>query len=92
MFEPKAFPMATSTVSSPTAEKIDTLSADKDVQKATMIKPVAVFPKPVISAILTELVIVKSLVLSKASNEAMRITVLPKNPSSSNKACLPQTA
>jgi hypothetical protein len=89
IFEPKAFPIATSIVSSPTAEKIDTLSADSDVQKATNMKPVAVLPKPVISAILTEFVIVKSLVLSKTTNEAMRITALANDPSSSNNADLP---
>jgi hypothetical protein len=92
MFEPKAFPIATSTVSIPATEKMDTLSADREVQKATRMKPVAVFPKPIVSAILIELVIVKSLVLSKTSNEATRITVFPRNPSSSNKAALPRFA
>jgi hypothetical protein len=44
MFEPKEFPMATSIVYCPIAEKRDTLSADRDVQKAIRIKPIVVFP------------------------------------------------
>jgi hypothetical protein len=89
MFEPKAFPMATPMVCSPTTEKMDTLSADRDVQKATKIKPVAVLPKPVIPAIVTELVIVKSLVLSRMISEATRISTLPINPNSSSTVASP---
>jgi len=41
------------------------------------------------SATFTELVIVQSLALYKASNEAARISVLPNGPHSSNKAASP---
>jgi len=45
IFEPKAFPTATPMLSV-MAAKIDTESADGDVQKATNINPTVVFFKP----------------------------------------------
>lgn len=89
MFEPKTFPMATPIASCPIAAKIDTESSGKDVEKATKMNPTVVFPKPVMSATLTEFVIVKSLALSRATNDAKRIRTLPNSPHSSNKAGSP---
>ena len=86
MFEPKTFPMATPMVSCPIAEKMATESSGKDVEKATRMNPTVVFPKPVMSATLTEFVIVQSLALSKTSNAARRISALINRPS--NKASL----
>jgi hypothetical protein len=86
MFEPKTFPMATPILSCPIAAKMDTQSSGKDVENATRMNPIVVFPKPVMSATFTELVIVQSLDLYKASSEATRINALPNDPHSSNKA------
>jgi hypothetical protein len=81
MFEPKTLPMATPMDSCPIAAKMDTESSGKDVAKATKIKPTVVFPKPVMSATLTELVIVQSLALLSISKEARRIKALINIPS-----------
>jgi hypothetical protein len=89
MFEPRTFPMATPMLSCPITEKIDTHSSGKDVEKATNMNPIVVFPKPVISATFTELVIVQSLALYKASSEATRINALPNGPHPSNIAASP---
>jgi hypothetical protein len=78
--------MATPIAPCPIAAKMDTQSSGRDVEKATKINPTVVFPKPVISATLTEFVIVQSLALFRASNEAKRISALPNGPHSSNKA------
>jgi hypothetical protein len=51
--------------------------------------PTVVFPKPVMSATFTELVIVQSLALYKTSSEATRINALPSGPHSSNKVGSP---
>jgi len=84
MFEPNTFPMATPMLSCPIAAKMDTQSSGRDVEKATRMNPTVVFPKPVISATLTEFLIVQSLDLSKKSKESRRIATLPNSPSSSN--------
>jgi len=89
ILEPKTFPIATPMLSCPITEKIDTQSSGKDVEKATNMNPTVVFLKPVISATLTELVIVQSLALYKASSEATRINTLPNGPHPSNKTASP---
>jgi hypothetical protein len=77
------FPIATP-ILSVKAEKIDTERAGNDVQKATRINPVVVFPEPVTSATLTALSIVESLALSKTTSATTRINMLMSSPS--NKA------
>ncbi len=88
MFEPNTLPIATPMLSCPIAAKIDTQSSGKDVAKATRMKPTVVFPKPVISATLTELVIVQLLALSKKIKDPKRMAALPNSPSSSNNSVL----
>jgi len=56
------------------------------VEKATKMNPTVVFPNPVMSAILTEFVIVTSLALPRATSDAKRIRALPNRPHSSNNA------
>jgi len=90
MLEPNAFPTATPTASPPIAEKMATESSGKDVENATRRKPIVVFPNPVMSATLTELVIVKWLALSSTKSEPSRINALTSMPS--NKASHPLPA
>ncbi len=68
---------------------METKSSGNDVEKATKINPTVVFPKPAMSATLTELSIVESLALSRISNETRRIAVLPNGPNSSNRGLQP---
>jgi hypothetical protein len=84
MFEPKTFPMATPTPPWPRAAKTDTLSSGRDVENATSMNPTVVFPKPVISAILTELAIVQLLALFSKSNPATSISMFIRSANSSN--------
>jgi hypothetical protein len=84
MLEPKTLPKDTPMLVWLKTAKMDTLSSGKEVEKPTKIKPMVVFPKPVISETLIELFIVTSLALPRTISEAIRISRLPINPVSSN--------
>jgi hypothetical protein len=84
ILEPKALPMATPMLVWVKTAKMDTLSSGKEVAKPTKIKPMVVFPKPVMSETLIELFMVTSLALPRTMSEAMRTSKLPINPVSSN--------
>ena len=59
-FEPNTFPKATPIYSTPRKTEVATTqSSGRDVKSPTKIKPITVFPKPVISATLTELTITR---------------------------------
>jgi len=64
--------------------KMDTLSSGKEVEKPTRMKPMVVFPKPVISETLIELFMVTSLALPRTISEAIRMSTFPINPVPSN--------
>jgi hypothetical protein len=64
-----------------------TESSGKDVEKATSMNPIFVFPKPVMLAMLIELLIAKLLDLIKTANDASRIAIFPIDPSCSNTSC-----
>jgi hypothetical protein len=83
-FEPKAFPIATPTSSTPSAVSTEMLSSGSVVVIATNIKPIIVLPKPVKSATLTALSTAKSLARSRINNENRRINTLPSGPNHSN--------
>jgi hypothetical protein len=61
-----------------------TNNSGRDVEKATRINPTVVLPSPVMSAILTELVIVELLALPKMSKATTKAIALPISPSCSN--------
>ena len=61
MFEPRTFPMDTPTFSGSIIANMATNSSGKDVENATRMNPIAVFPKPVALATFTECLIVKRL-------------------------------
>jgi hypothetical protein len=66
-----------------------TTSSGREVEKATSMNPILVFPKPVTLAKLTELVIAKLLALIKTASEAMRTAMFPILPSCSNTLLVP---
>jgi hypothetical protein len=70
-------------------ENMTTTSSGREVEKATSMNPILVFPKPVMLAKLTELVIVKLLALIKTPNEAIRTAMFPILPSCSNTLLIP---
>jgi hypothetical protein len=70
-------------------ENMTTTSSGREVEKATSMNPILVFPKPVTLAKLTELVIVKLLALIKTTNEAIRTAMFPILPSCSNTLLVP---
>ena len=84
MLEPNTFPSETPTLSGFTTAKTDTLSSGSEVEKPTRMKPMVVFPKPVMSEILTAFLIVNSLPKTKKASEASRIPTFPSMPSASN--------
>jgi hypothetical protein len=58
-----------------------TKNSGRDVENATRINPTVVLPRPVVSAILTEFVIVELLALFKMSREITKTIALPISPS-----------
>ena len=62
-------------------ENKTTTSSGREVEKATSMNPILVFPKPVTLAKLTELVIVQLLALIKTINETTRTVMFPIIPS-----------
>ena len=84
MLEPNTFPSETPTLSGFTTAKTDTLSSGSEVEKPTRMKPIVVFPKPVMSEILTAFLMVNSLPKTKKAREASRIPAFPSMPSASN--------
>jgi hypothetical protein len=62
-------------------ENMTTTSSGREVEKATSMNPILVFPKPVTLAKLTELVIAQLLALIKTINEAIRTAMFPIIPS-----------
>ena len=83
MLEPKTFPMDTPTFSGFNTEKMATKSSGRDVEKATRMKPIVVFPNPVTLAKLTELLIVRLLDLIRTINAIIRIIIFPIIPNCS---------
>ena len=82
--------MATPIDPCPIDAKMDTRSSGREVENATRMNPMVVFPKPVISATLTELLIVTSLAFARIANETARTIVLPHIPSSSSNKAMSQ--
>jgi hypothetical protein len=70
-------------------ENVTTTSSGREVEKATSMNPILVFPKPVTLAKLTELVIAKLLALIKTASEEMRTAMFPILPSCSNTLLFP---
>jgi hypothetical protein len=64
--------------------KTATRNSGKDVEKATMMNPVFVFPKPVTLANLTELVMARLLAFIRIINATKRVAMLPIIPNCSN--------
>ena len=84
MLEPNTFPSETPTFSGFATANSDTLSSGNDVAKPTRTKPMVVFPKPVMSDILTEFFMVNSLPMTKKASEASKIIAFPAKPIPSN--------
>jgi uridylate kinase len=83
MLEPKTLPIDTPMFSEVTPKTV-TLSSGSDVAKPTRMKPMVVFPNPVIFDNLTELLMVTSLAIITLMIEARRIRKLPISPNPSN--------
>lgn len=84
MLEPNTFPIETPTLAGFATAKTETLSSGNDVAKPTRMKPMVVFPKPVMSETLTEFLIVTSLPMTKRTIETSKMSALPTTPSCSN--------
>jgi hypothetical protein len=89
MFDPRTLPTEIPIVLGFIIENRTTTSSGREVEKATSMNPILVFPKPVTLAKLTELVIVKLLALIKTTNEAIRTAMFPILPSCSNTLLVP---
>ena len=89
MFDPNTFPIETPTFSGLVTAKMETLSSGSEVEKPTRTKPTVVFPKPVMSEILTEFLIVNSLPITSRTIETSKMSELPTNPSCSNNSISP---
>ena len=87
MFDPSTLPTEMPIVSGFKVENIATKSSGREVEKATSMNPVFVFPKPVTLANLTELVIAKLLAFIKTASDAMRTAMFPTNPNCSSNPC-----
>ena len=84
MLEPSTFPIEMPTFSGLATAKTATLSSGKEVEKPTRMKPIVVFPNPVISETLIEFLIVTSLPRTRSTTETSRMSALPPAPSCSN--------
>jgi len=89
MFDPRTLPTEIPIACGFMRENMTTASSGREVEKATNMNPILVFPKPVMLAKLTELVIVKLLALIKTPNEAIRTAMFPILPSCSNTLLVP---
>lgn len=79
-FDPKTLPTETPIVCGLQIENMATKSSGREVEKATSINPIFVFPMPVALARLIELEIAILLALANTTNEATRIAMLPTIP------------
>ena len=84
MFEPNTFPIETPTFSGLATAKTETLSSGSEVEKPTRMKPMVVFPNPVMSETLTEFLIVTSLPKTSRTIETSKMSALPTSPTCSN--------
>ena len=84
MFDPRTLPTEMPIFSGFRVANIATKSSGREVEKATSMNPVFVFPKPVTLASLTELVIAKLLAFIKIASDAIRIAMFPIDPNCSN--------
>ena len=76
MLLPRTLPIATPTASALAVLNTATVNSGSEVDKAMSIKPTAVFPNPVISAILSLLTMVQWLKLLNSTSDNTRIPAL----------------
>jgi len=86
MLEPNTFPIETPMLAGFATAKTATLSSGNEVAKPTSTKPIVVFPKPVMSEILTAFRMVNSLPTTRRMIEDSRMAALPSKPNPSNVA------
>ena len=84
MFEPNTLPNETPTFAGFTTAKTDTLSSGNEVANPTNTNPMVVFPKPVMSEILTEFFMVNSLPTTRKMIETSSMIPLANTPSPSS--------